>query len=553
MKRLTYIAALLLFAAINGHAQIERAAKSVFSLTTFKKDGSILASSHGVFVSNNGEAICTWTPFVGADYAKVIDANGKEMDVVGIIGANEIYDVCKFKTQAKTVAAPIAKQPSKQGDKAWVLLYSVKRPQIEQRNVQSVEQFMNRYTYYIFSTNMPDNSASCPFVNAKGEVIGLVQRSKSGDNVYATDARFIDSLTVKNALAISDPVLRQTGIPVAYPKDHTQASVMLTLAQEQRDSSKYTRYIDNYLAEFPTMTEGYAAKATQQVNANDLDGAEATMLAAISKTKKKDEAHSAFARIIYQEKIYKNDTLHANWTLENALAEARKAHQINPLPAYLHQQAQIIYAQGDYPKALELFLGLTKTPLRNGEIYYEAAQCKSQMNRPLTEITALLDSAIAASPQPLNQIGAPYVLARGTAYFNHGDYRKAVNDFNQYDSLMQGRPLNSGFYYTRQQAEMQIHQYQQALNDINRAIYLTQDSPMLWAEKAQLHYRFNQAQEAVQSAQMAIRLDPNSTDAYILLGLAQIANKQKAEGLKALQKAKELGDTRAEEYLNKYK
>ena len=33
---------------------VKNAAKSVFTLTTFKDDGSILASIHGVFIGNNG-------------------------------------------------------------------------------------------------------------------------------------------------------------------------------------------------------------------------------------------------------------------------------------------------------------------------------------------------------------------------------------------------------------------------------------------------------------------------------------------------------------------
>ena len=196
---------------------------------------------------------------------------------------------------------------------------------------------------------------------------------------------------------------------------------------------------------------------------------------------------------------------------------------------------------------------LTKTPIRNGDLFYSAAQCKTQMKAPDAEIVALLDSATAVSPQPLNFVGAPYVLARATHYYNIGEYRKAVIDFNQYDSLMQGRPITSNFYYIRHKAEMEIHQYQQALNDMDRAILLQRDSPTLWAEKASLHLRFSQTDKAIRSAEICTQLAPEYADGYILLGVANMVAKNKEEGTKALMKAKELGDERADEYLKKYK
>ena len=71
-------------------AAVRKTVKSVFTLTTFNKDGSLHASGHGIFVSADGQAVSTWTPFVGADHAIVIDADGKQYTVETIIGANEL-------------------------------------------------------------------------------------------------------------------------------------------------------------------------------------------------------------------------------------------------------------------------------------------------------------------------------------------------------------------------------------------------------------------------------------------------------------------------------
>ena len=57
---------------------VQKVAKSVFSLTTFNKDGGIIASTQGVFIDNKGTAISTFKPFIGATKATVVDAKGRK-------------------------------------------------------------------------------------------------------------------------------------------------------------------------------------------------------------------------------------------------------------------------------------------------------------------------------------------------------------------------------------------------------------------------------------------------------------------------------------------
>ena len=552
MKKIIYIAFALLVAT-NCSAQIESAAKSVFSLTTFKKDGTLLASTHGVFVGDKGEAISSWKPFVGADSAVVIDANGKQSVVSALIGANELYNVCKFKVDGNTQPASVATAASKKGEKVWILQYSVNKPLIDQLNVQSVEPFMEKYAYYLFSSNIDESADGCPVVNSKGQVIGVIQISKDGQQIVATDANFMNDMTVENGLAIANPVLRQSFIPIDFPKNHEQAAVMLTLTAEQRDTLMYNKYVKAFIQRFPDYVEGYNALANRQLAKADFSGVDATIKTALEKVVKKEDVHSAYSRLIYSKISNLPDSIYPSWNADKALEEANKAYDIDHQPLYVHQQALAYFVKKAYATAYDKFMELTKTPIRNGDLFYSAAQCKTQMKAPDAEIVALLDSAIAVSPQPLNFVGAPYVLARATHYYNIGEYRKAVIDFNQYDSLMQGRPITSNFYYIRHKAEMEIHQYQQALNDMDRAILLQRDSPTLWAEKASLHLRFSQTDKAIRSAEICTQLAPEYADGYILLGVANMVAKNKEEGTKALMKAKELGDERADEYLKKYK
>ena len=89
----------------------QQAAKSVFQLTTYKKDGSVLSECHGFFIDNKGEAVAPWKPFVGADKAVVTETNGKKTEVKSLIGANEIYDICRFNTETTSSAVQLASAP----------------------------------------------------------------------------------------------------------------------------------------------------------------------------------------------------------------------------------------------------------------------------------------------------------------------------------------------------------------------------------------------------------------------------------------------------------
>ena len=100
MKRLYSIIAILTLSISLSNAQpsVKKYGKSVFTLTTFDKDGNIKSSDiYGVFVGSEGEAISLWTPFIDTDSAIVKTSNGDIMEVESIIGANELYNVCWFK------------------------------------------------------------------------------------------------------------------------------------------------------------------------------------------------------------------------------------------------------------------------------------------------------------------------------------------------------------------------------------------------------------------------------------------------------------------------
>ena len=72
------------------------------------------------------------------------------------------------------------------------------------------------------------------------------------------------------------------------------------------------------------------------------------------------------------------------------------------------------------------------------------------------------------------------------------------------------------------------------------------------AEKASLQVRVGLFDEAETTARECISIDPELSDGYLFLGLAQCMKGNKQQGLDNLRKAKELGDPQADGLIEKY-
>lgn len=554
MKHLgVFITLIILFVCVNSKAQpsaVKNAAKSVFELTTYSADGSVLSVSHGVFVGNTGEAISNLKPFIGAARATVTDAKGHKMNVERIMGINDLYDVAKFKVNGKTTPLTMAQSAEISGSQAWLISYAEKSPTITAATVKSVETFMDKYSYYIFSLTALENTNACPFVNADGQVIGIMQPSTTSSDIHATDAKFIADLQT-SGLSVEDETMKKIGIPPLLPTDKSQALLALMMAAQANDSIKHMAIVSDFKSQYPSSVDGYTAQAQIYLNANSFDKAAKEMETAIKKVENKDEAHYNYSKIIYDKEVYKNNIPYAPWSLDKAYDEINKAYALNPQPSYQHQQALITYAKGEYQKAYDMFMGLTKTSIRNPELFYSASQCKQMLKAPAKEVIALLDSAINTTDTLRIREAAPYFLARAEAYITTDSFRQAVFDYTRYEILVNGN-VNANFYYIREQAEVKAKLYQQALIDITTAIMLSPKEPTYYAEKASLELRVNMIDDALKTATKCVELAPEYADGYIILGLAQINKGNKTEGLKNLEKAKQLGHIQAQEMIDKY-
>ena len=557
LKRVLGIMPLLLLTTLPIAAQnpswAKKAANAVFTLKTFNADGSLLASVNGFFINEQGLAVSSFAPFKNAQRAVIIDAQGKEMEVDCLTGFNDMYDVAKFQVVAKkTQALNIAQSPASDGATLWLLPYAVKKvPTCTQGSVKSAEQFGEGYTYYTLDMTTTDQQVGCPVLNEQGEVVGILQPSASGKSStgYAVSASFANNLHMMG-LSLSDPVLRSVKIAKALPDDLSEATLTLYVNSSTMEAEEYSRLIDRFIEKFPHATDGYVYRARRKMLKDDFQGADEDMKQALKVTDTKDEAHYQYAQLIFQKIVYQNDKPFEPWTLDLALKESQAAYGLNPQPIYRQQQAQILYAQQQYDAAYDLYMELSKTDIMKAESYYAAAQCKIQKGDKEAGL-ALLDSAVNTFTKPYIKTAAPYLLARAQALYEAKKYRPAVNDYNDYETLMTTQ-LNANFYFLREQAEFAGHLYQQALNDIRRAVEMEPNELVYRAEKANVELRVGMTDDAIESAKGCISMAPQESDGYLLLGLAQCVKGQKAEGLQNLTKAKELGNSQAQSLIDKY-
>ncbi len=530
-------------------AAVKKAADAAFTLTTFKADGSILATSNGVCISTDGIAVSPWKPFIGADKAVIVDSKGQKHDVECLLGANEIYDIAKFQVSGKTAAAPLATTVSA-GDEVW-LTPILKSGNAEKANVTSVEKFMDRYNYAILSSSATDKMNGVPVFDEKGQVVGLY--NKSGDSQSSTDANYAKDFVLKG-LSQNDVTLRQSDIRIGLPNTLEEAVVALMLSSE-KPANIHEAIVNEFITKFPQSNDGYYALANIQIAKGEVANADKTMQTAIGKVIAKDEAHYNYARLIYRNAFipeFEEKAKAIGWTLDKALDEVQKAQSAKANDAYRHLQAQITYAKGDYAKAYTDFEALTKTKFNNPELYLEMAQSRQHLGGTDQEILDLLNKSIELCDTPYVSTSAPYFYTRGQQLEKMGEYRKAVQDYYTYEYFNQGR-LGAAFYYMREQCEVKGRMWQQALQDILVASRLDPKEALYPTEAGSLLLRLNKLDAAMSAAQQAIQLDDAQPDAYLILGIAQCESKQKESGIKNIQKAKELGNTQADTFLQKYK
>lgn len=543
--------ALCLAGVMPASAQPNSAKQALLTLKTYKSGGEAVGMSYGYLIDHNGTVVSGWTPFNGADSAVVVDANGRSYPVEKIYGASELYDISKFCIGNAQSMQPIptAKSLPTGSVKLWIM---AKSPILV--TPSRSEKFMDKYNYYVLGDesalkdNKVDYPNGCPAVNERGELVGIY--NNGGTVLSVTDYRYANELK-PTEFVYNDPVLKQTTIRKALPSDLKEAQLALMMSARSR-TSDYMATAQDFIKMFPKENDGYSALASEYWQQGKTEEADKLLREAIDKVTDKAAAHYNYSKAIWQKVSLSPEPPFAAWTYDKAMQEADDAYKLNPIPAYDEMKGKIDYSRGKYKEAYDKFMSLAKSKLHTPDLFFEAAQCKMQLKASDTEILELLDSAVGVCDTPYTTLAAPYFYARGEQYNKMGRYRDAMLDLWRYEMLTP-TGLSSAFYYEREQIELKAKVYQAALNDITRAVALDQKNAELWAEKANVHVRVAQYDDAIASADIAIQLSPEYATPYLIKGIAQCQTGKKAEGMQNLEKAKSLGETQADTFIAKFK
>ena len=538
----------------------KKARKAQITIATYDKEGNLLRSGNGFYIDTQGTALANFTLFDKASKAIVVDASGKEFPVECIMGANSLYDVVKFrvKTEKKTESLTLASSNASENEVVYILPYPTKKAEkCTQDTIHSVSLFDEKYAYYTLKDeNKKENSeqiTNCPVMNEEGEILAMMQTpaaSNTEKKSYAISVLYGKSLQI-NALSATSTMLQSIFIQKDIPESEDQALAFMYMVAAKEDSASYLQYAINFLKKFPQSINGYLLRANFYAAHKAYKETSLDITNALKLNNKQDEVHYELSKIIYQYCLYdKKEVEYKEWTLEKALAEAETAYQLNPLPVYMQQQGHCFYAMKQYEKAYEKYIALSNTNLRSAEIFLFAAQCKKMQGADKKEIIALQDSAVNQYTKPYVKEASTALMARANTYLGAEMYREAVMDLNSYEHLMRNE-VNANFYYQKAQAEEKCRMYQQAFDDIDRAIRMDPQDPFFHLQKGILHYRINETSEAITATERAIALAPKFGDAYRILGLCLFQMNKKKEGLEKIQKAIDLGDKNAKELFEK--
>lgn len=558
MKRSFFIILILctLFTSLRAQNPkwFKKATKAQLTITTYDAHGP-LSSGYGFFINKEGIALADYLLFKGATHAVATDSEGNSYEVKTIIGANSLYDIVCFrvKTSKPVPSLSVSNRIGVNHEHVYILPYPNREKQVcINDTIHHVDKFNEQYGYYTLGRNLEADFTNSPVVDDEGKVLGLIQRNsgKKANTNYALSAIYATTLHT-SALSLNNSDLNSILIPKEIPEDQDDARTFIYMARTRCDSVNYSAYLDNYIERFPRLAESHMARAEFRIRNTNYAGAEDDFNAAISVAEDKSEVYYTFSKLLYELCLSPNySTPYKNWDLEHALQLCNLANDINPQPLYVFQKGHTLYALKQYSEAAEIFLSLANTNLRSADIFRYAAQCQHMAGAPDSLILCLQDSAVSCFNKPYTTDAAPSLLERSNTLLALGRDREAVLDLNDYERLMSSE-LTAYFYYHREQIEMRCRMFQQAVDDIDRAIRMDGNESLFHAERAVVYYSIGECAEALKSSLRATELDSTFADAWRLAGICQTCLGYSDEAEKYLQKAVELGDDIARDLLNK--
>ena len=572
----TFILALFVSAAaFAGSLSPKDAHKAMFNVFTFDQNGALLGSGYGFFTAESGEAVASFQLFRGASRAEIVDWKGNRLPVQRILGASENYDLVRFTVEGKKISALAigGAQDLTAGNELTLVRYTTEKkgaPQATQ--VLQVDNY-DAYKYLSISATNENANLTCPLLDASGNVVAISQRNvgKDAETACAIDARCIETLTT-NMTSFMNRDLQSIMIPKALPSTEQEAMTYIYMMGYKDSLQAHTAFND-FVETYPENVEGYVSRAAFLARQRQYDAAEADYAQALAKAEKDkeeneranlrpDQVHFSLSRLIYQQWVSGVQHLPEAWSLQRAYDEATLAQAMSPSPDYQLQQANCLFAMKKYQEAYDNFMVVCHDPAIQGdkwtarartELWYSAARSLELAGGDSLQVLVLMDSVVAQMDQPYDETEARFLLERAYRLQSAGEYRRAINDYREYESTMGPRNMTDRFYYNREQLELECKMYQQALDDIQSAMAINPTDPTYPVEQAYILLRAGLYKETVQACDEMIQVVKDNPDYYKFRGIALGEMGKKREARESLLKAQSLGDPNIDALLERYK
>lgn len=566
MKKYTILLFSLFLLALTGSAQpkfASKARKGIVSINTYDQQGNLLRQGTAFYVGADGEAVADYKTFKGAYKAIAIDASGKQEEVERILGADDTYSLVRFRVKGKggaSLTSATASQPMK--STLFVLNYTADgKVESEQAAIADTAIIQGKYTYYGLDKKLDTKLIGAPVFNESGTLVGMLH-SVMGTKSYVLDIRYKETLTIAAIPSQSASLaLANIFIPKELPATQEEALVYLYLKSRTASNDEYMDMVNRFVTIYPQNAEGYLRRATPLIDLLRFDEADKDMQKYLSLVEDKANGHFNVASLISDKLRLQPEPAYDKWTWDVAIQHIDQAITLNAAKPeseeraatdakFQIQKAQTLMSKEDYDGAIAIYETLHQAHPAPSYLF-AISMAREGRGDSIGQIIEPIDSAIAMMGDPLPSEAANYVIRRGQLYANSGRYREAVQDYNQYAYLLNNR-VSAVFHYERSQIEVNARMFQQALDDINKAIEMAPRNALYHVEKAAIAIRVSLLDECIQSCQTAISLNPNIIDAYRILGYAQLQKGDKVNAQANLQRAIDMGDETAKKLLETY-
>ena len=535
----------------------DNARKAVFTVETFDKNGNV-RKGNGFFIQNTGEAISDYTLFNGAVQAVVTDAEGRKMQVNSIIGADDIYDVIRFKVTVPR-AVPflsVARIMPEAGTEVYLL--SAENT-IQRGEIEDITIMKDGHGYYQVNIPLTSLQTSLPLFNSNGEVFAVTQADASGKHkTFGVSIPYVQQLHA-TSLDIFSKAYSSIGIRSGWADNVDEAQLALMYYSYQQDAPTYLETLHDFIRTFPNLADGYLSRASHYMRNRDVlsESQEAQNLAmddlnnSLKYNPKEDEGLYNQAKLIY-EVLLDDSTIQSNqWNIMVASEKLQRAIEINDLPLYRQLEGDIAFFQGDFEKAYHAYMTVNQSSFASPLSFYLAAQTRMQLpGANPNELIALMDSAVERS-MTIPSEAAAYLQESIDLKMQFGQFDAAVKDYNMLYRVLSGN-VSDAFYYYRAQANFRAGYLEGALADIETAIALDKQNAIYYAEEASVYLRMEDPVKAQASVEKSLALDAEFAASHRLLGVCYQRQQKKDEACKAFRKAKDLGDLVVDRLIEEY-